>query len=85
MLELSPGKLRAARWTGASIVFQGALHALNPVRRVGDQIVEAITVHNLAGEKEARVRAGALLEQVGLPPAGSRTTRTSSPAVRSSE
>ncbi len=68
VLELSPGKLRAARWTGASIVFQGALHALNPVRRVGDQIMEAITVHNLAGEKEARVRTGNLLEQVGLPP-----------------
>src|SRR6187431_1287592 len=28
VLALSPGKLRAARWTGASIVFQGALHAL---------------------------------------------------------
>ena len=32
-LKLTPGKLRAARWTGASIIFQGALHALNPVRR----------------------------------------------------
>jgi peptide/nickel transport system ATP-binding protein len=68
VLELSPGKLRAARWTGASIVFQGALHALNPVQKVGDQIVEAITVHHMAAEKEAYVRAGALLEQVGLPP-----------------
>ena len=67
VLELSPGKLRATRWTGASIVFQGALHALNPVRRVGDQIAEAITVHGLAGEREARVRAGGLLEDVGLP------------------
>jgi peptide/nickel transport system ATP-binding protein len=68
VLDLSPGKLRAARWTGASIIFQGALHALNPVRRIGDQIAEAITVHNMAGDKEARVRAGSLLEQVGLPP-----------------
>jgi peptide/nickel transport system ATP-binding protein len=68
VLDLSPGKLRAARWTGASIIFQGALHALNPVRRIGDQIAEAITVHNMAGEKEAHVRAGSLLEQVGLPP-----------------
>jgi peptide/nickel transport system ATP-binding protein len=68
MLSLTPGKLRAARWTGASIVFQGALHALNPVQKIGDQIVEAITVHGMAAEKEARVRAGALLEQVGLPP-----------------
>jgi len=34
---------------------------------VGDQIAEAIIVHRQAGEKEARVRVGALLEQVGLP------------------
>jgi peptide/nickel transport system ATP-binding protein len=67
VLGLTPGRLRAVRWTGASIIFQGALHALNPVRRVGDQIVEAITVHKLAGEREARVRAAELLEEVGLP------------------
>jgi peptide/nickel transport system ATP-binding protein len=67
VLALKPGRLRALRWTGASIIFQGALHALNPVRRVGDQIVEAMTVHKLAGEREARVRAAELLEEVGLP------------------
>ena len=67
VLELSPGKLRALRWTGASIVFQGAMHALNPVQRVGAQIAEAITTHRLAGEREAMVRVGSLLEQVGLP------------------
>jgi peptide/nickel transport system ATP-binding protein len=64
---MKPGRLRAVRWTGASIIFQGAMHALNPVKRIGDQIAEAITVHQQAGEKEARVRVGALLEQVGLP------------------
>jgi peptide/nickel transport system ATP-binding protein len=68
VLTLAPGKLRAVRWTGASIIFQGALHAMNPVKRIGDQIVEAITVHRMAGEREARVRASELLEQVGLPP-----------------
>jgi peptide/nickel transport system ATP-binding protein len=67
VLSLRPGKLRAVRWTGASIIFQGALHALNPVRRIGDQVVEAITVHKLAGEREARVRTAELLEEVGLP------------------
>ena len=67
ILALKPGQLRAVRWTGASIIFQGALHALNPVRRIGDQIVEAITTHKLAGEREARVRTAELLEQVGLP------------------
>ena len=55
---MKPGRLRAVRWTGASIVFQGAMHALNPVKRIGDQIAEAITVHQQAGEKEARVRVG---------------------------
>ena len=58
VLDLTPGKLRAVRWTGASIIFQGALHALNPVRRIGDQIAEAIQIHGLAGEREAKVRAG---------------------------
>ena len=67
VLAMKPGRLRAVRWTGASIIFQGALHALNPVRRIGEQVVEAITVHNLAGEREARVRTAELLEEVGLP------------------
>src|SRR6478672_6127359 len=68
ILSLKPGRLRAVRWTGASIIFQGALHALNPVQKIGDQIEEAIEVHGMATSKEAAVRAGALLEQVGLPP-----------------
>jgi peptide/nickel transport system ATP-binding protein len=67
VLAMKPGQLRALRWTGASIIFQGALHALNPVRRIGDQIAEAIVVHKLAGERESRVRAAELLEEVGLP------------------
>ncbi|MGZ8580935.1 MAG: ABC transporter ATP-binding protein [Actinomycetota bacterium] len=67
VLAMKAGRLRAVRWTGASIVFQGAMHALNPVQKVGDQIGEAITVHQQAGEREARVRVDSLLEQVGLP------------------
>jgi peptide/nickel transport system ATP-binding protein len=68
VLEMRLGRLRAVRWAGASIVFQGAMHAMNPVRRIGDQIAEAILVHGQAAERESRVRVGALLEQVGLPP-----------------
>ena len=67
VLDMSPGKLRALRWTGASIVFQGAMHAMNPVQRIGAQIAEAITTHHQANDREAMVRAGDLLEQVGLP------------------
>jgi peptide/nickel transport system ATP-binding protein len=67
VMEMSPRKLRAVRWAGASIVFQGAMHALNPVQRVGEQIAEAVETHGLAREQEARIRAGVLLEEVGLP------------------
>ena len=68
VLEMKPGRLRAVRWSQGSIIFQGAMHALNPVQRIGEQIAEPIILHGQAGEREARVRAGALLEQVGLPP-----------------
>ena len=67
VLDMKPGRLRAIRWTEASIIFQGAMHAMNPVRRIGDQIAEPIIIHGQAGEREARVRAGEILEQVGLP------------------
>lgn len=61
------GALRAVRWAGTSIVFQGAMHALNPVRRVADQIAEPMLLHGTArnGAVDARVRQ--LLAQVGLP------------------
>ena len=65
VLTMSWGALRAARWAEASIVFQGALHALNPVQRIGDQIAEPIRLHKTAKDVDARVAA--LLQQVGLP------------------
>jgi peptide/nickel transport system ATP-binding protein len=68
VLTMRPGRLRAVRWTGASFVFQGAMHALNPVQKIGDQIAEAIVIHGQASEREALMRVGGLLEQVGLPP-----------------
>jgi len=55
------------RWKRISMVFQGAMNALNPVRRIGDQIVEAILAHDEnATEEEAYKRAGDLLELVGI-------------------
>jgi peptide/nickel transport system ATP-binding protein len=67
VLTMKPGRLRAVRWTEAAIVFQGAMHALNPVRRVGVQIAEAIHLHEKVTEAAADARVGELLEQVGLP------------------
>jgi peptide/nickel transport system ATP-binding protein len=65
---MNPGRLRAVRWTKAAIVFQGALHSLNPVQRVGSQIEEAVAVHAAARSGQP-ARVGELLERVGLPPA----------------
>ncbi len=39
------GELRALRWAEAAIVFQGALHSLNPVRRIETQIAEPLRLH----------------------------------------
>ncbi|MFJ8585550.1 ABC transporter ATP-binding protein [Streptomyces sp. NPDC093595] len=69
VLTMKWGRLRAVRWAGASIVFQGAMHSLNAVHRVGDQIAEPLLVHGMAAPAAARRRAGELLEQVGLPAA----------------
>jgi peptide/nickel transport system ATP-binding protein len=67
------GDLRALRWAGASMVFQGALHSLNPVQRVGNQIAEPIRLHEPAlSTRSVDARVGELLEQVGLPAARSR-------------
>jgi peptide/nickel transport system ATP-binding protein len=63
---MKPGRLRAVRWTSAAVVFQGALHSLNPVRRVGDQIEEAIHLH-ASDDGTARGRTDELLERVGIP------------------
>jgi peptide/nickel transport system ATP-binding protein len=68
VLQMKPGRLRAVRWTGAAIVFQGALHALNPVQRVIDQITEPIMLHKTEpDERAAEKRAVDLLGQVGIP------------------
>ncbi|HEY8455981.1 MAG TPA: ABC transporter ATP-binding protein [Actinopolymorphaceae bacterium] len=67
VLTMSWGRLRAVRWARGSIVFQGAMHALNPVHRIGRQIAEPILVHEKVTEAEAYERANELLTQVGLP------------------
>ncbi|MEU3740878.1 ABC transporter ATP-binding protein [Streptomyces sp. NPDC032198] len=69
ILTMKWGQVRAVRWAGASIVFQGAMHSLNAVHRIGDQIAEPILLHKKATPAGAKKKAGELLEQVGLPAA----------------
>jgi oligopeptide/dipeptide ABC transporter ATP-binding protein len=60
-------QLARYRWREISIVFQGAMNALNPVQRVGDQIAEPIEVRLGKSRDASRRRAGELLDLVGIP------------------
>jgi len=67
LLQISEREMQAVRWHGISMVFQGAMNALNPVRTVESQIVEALQLHNVVSSgREARQRTGDLLELVGI-------------------
>ncbi len=68
LLGLSEREMRKYRWGKISMVFQGAMNALNPVRKVGDQIAEAIMLHESVGKTAARKRVVELLELVGITP-----------------
>ncbi len=60
-------KLNAIRWKQISIVFQGAMNALNPVYSVGDQIIEAIQAHEDTDYDASRKRVEELYRLVGIP------------------
>jgi peptide/nickel transport system ATP-binding protein len=70
IVELSENDIREkVRWSGISLVFQGAMNALNPVYKIEEQINEAIKEHEPHIKKEeARERARRLFEMVGIEP-----------------
>ena len=72
LVGAKPGRLRTVRWAGISMVFQGAMNALNPVRRIGDQMIEAIQLHEKVSTSAAATRSRKLLERVGIPPSRAR-------------
>jgi peptide/nickel transport system ATP-binding protein len=56
------------RWKEISIIFQGAMNALNPVRETGKQIAEPIQLHEGLSEKQSMVRVRELFDLVGINP-----------------
>jgi peptide/nickel transport system ATP-binding protein len=69
LVPLNDKEMRKIRWKGISIVFQGSMNALNPVFKIGSQIVEAIRLHEPdVSKSDAYRRAEALLEMVGVEP-----------------
>jgi len=67
-LAMSEEEKRSIRWRKMAMIFQAAMNALNPVQRVGNQIAEAILVHNPSLDKEAALSQVAdLFDLVGIP------------------
>jgi oligopeptide/dipeptide ABC transporter ATP-binding protein len=67
ILALNHRDLHALRWREIAIVFQSAMNALNPVLRVRDQLLDAVTAHLRLPRGEARDKAAGLLDLVGIP------------------
>ncbi|MBW2708745.1 MAG: ABC transporter ATP-binding protein [Deltaproteobacteria bacterium] len=68
LLEMTEAERRATRWSRIAMIFQAAMNAMNPVQRVGDQVAEAILVHNREVEKDAALsQVEALFDLVGIP------------------
>ena len=73
ILALNKKELHALRWREIAIVFQSAMNALNPVLRVQDQILDAISAHLKLTKSEAKGKAATLLDLVGIPRARLRS------------
>jgi peptide/nickel transport system ATP-binding protein len=67
MLRLSEKEMKKIRGDKIAMIFQDPMTALNPIERVGDQIAEAIRLHNRISHAEAIRRSMEMLEMVGIP------------------
>jgi len=67
LLGLDEAGLRRVRGTAIAMIFQNPMSGLNPVWPVGDQISEGLRVHRGLASRDARARAVALMQQVGIP------------------
>ncbi len=72
LLSLSETEMRGVRGNAISMIFQEAMTSLNPLFTIGQQIVEALTIHRSLSSTEAATEAVRLLERVQIPAARSR-------------
>ena len=65
--NLPPEQMRKVRGKRIGMIFQDPLTSLNPLYRVGEQLIETIQTHTTLNAADARKRAIALLDEVGIP------------------
>jgi peptide/nickel transport system ATP-binding protein len=70
--QLDERAMEQIRGNEISMIFQEPMTSLNPVHPVGEQIAEALRIHEHVGTKEAATRAVEMLELVGIPEAARR-------------
>ena len=68
LAALSEAEMRKVRWAEVSMISQSAMNSLDPVYKVGDQIVEAIQAHQPVSRAEAMDRSRELFKLVGIDP-----------------
>ncbi|MEM7264192.1 MAG: ABC transporter ATP-binding protein, partial [Planctomycetota bacterium] len=67
LAEFTEEQMRSIRGNEISVIFQEPMTSLNPVFRVGDQIAEALILHQKLSKEEARTRTIEMLRKVGIP------------------
>jgi peptide/nickel transport system ATP-binding protein len=67
LLKLKEGEMRLLRGNEISMIFQEPMTSLNPVLKIGEQIMEPLLEHTLLSRKEARHKSIELIQQVGIP------------------
>jgi len=66
LLQLDKNTLRSIRGNEIAMIFQEPMSSLNPVMKIGEQIMEPLSVHLKMNKKQARTRAIELITQVGI-------------------
>ncbi|MCH2202158.1 MAG: ABC transporter ATP-binding protein [Fuerstiella sp.] len=72
LIGLPEREMRKIRGAEISMIFQEPMSSLNPVHKVGHQVMEAIVQHQQVNKAEARERTIQLFEEVGIPDPKSR-------------
>jgi oligopeptide/dipeptide ABC transporter ATP-binding protein len=67
LLKLPPARMRAIRGKEIAMIFQEPMTSLNPVYTCGEQIIEALVLHEKLSRRDARARAIEMLRKVGIP------------------